>query len=166
MCRPDNQIYFFTGEKIMAVEKTLVLIKPDGRKRKLTGLAIDRLDVTGLDMIGAKVVTDSLAREHYRSLGDKPFFESLVKFLKGEYHDIPGSRMMALVYQGENAVAVVRKIAGATDPEDAAVGTIRNEFGRVCRKSGLYENVVHASSDPVEAEREIKLWFSEGEIAD
>lgn len=149
----------------MPIEKTLVLIKPDGLKRNLSGLVIDRLDAAGLEMIGAKVVSvsEKLAREHYKSLSDKPFFENLIKYIRGEFHGIPKSRVLAFVYRGENAVALVRKIAGATNPEDAAPGTIRGSFGRITTK-GQFENVIHASSDVREAEREIKLWFSNGEV--
>ncbi|MFH1618828.1 MAG: nucleoside-diphosphate kinase [bacterium] len=150
----------------MAIERTLVLIKPDARKRRLTGLAIDRLDATGLEMTAAKVVSvsDELAREHYIMLKDKPFYADLVRFLKGEFHNIPESRILALVYEGESAVAVVRKAAGATHPDEADAGTIRNSFGKIGSR-GLYENTIHASSDPAEAEREINLWFRLGEIS-
>ena len=149
----------------MAIERTLVLIKPDGLKRKLTGLAIDRLDTLGLEMIGAKIisVSEALAREHYEPLKDKPFFENLIRYIRGQLHGIPKNRVLAFVYRGDNAVARVREITGATNPEDAAPGTIRGSFGRLTT-AGQFENVIHASSDIQEAEREIKLWFSPNEI--
>lgn len=151
----------------MAIERTLILIKPDGLKRKLTGLAIDRLDASGLEMIGAKIVpvSEALAREHYKPLKDKPFFENLIRYIRGELHGIPRNRVLAFVYRGDNAVARVREIAGATNPEDAAPGTIRGSFGRLT-SGGQFENVIHASSDVQEAEREIKLWFSPNEIVE
>ena len=151
----------------MAIEKTLILIKPDGLKRKLTGLAIDRLDASGLEMIGAKIVSvsEALAREHYEPLKDKPFFENLIRYIRGQLHGIPKNRVLAFVYRGDNAVARVREIAGATNPEDAAPGTIRGSFGRLT-SGGQFENVIHASSDVQEAEREIKLWFSPNEIVE
>ncbi|MFH2201492.1 MAG: nucleoside-diphosphate kinase [Elusimicrobiota bacterium] len=149
----------------MAIERTLVLIKPDGAKRKLTGLVIDRLDAAGLTMVGAKVttVTEELAREHYKELKDKPFFEDLIKYIRGKYHDIPNSRILALVYEGEDAVKLTRKVAGATHPEDAEPHTLRGSFGRVSRADQI-ENVLHASGTLPEAQREIDLWFAKEEV--
>ena len=156
----------------MPVEKTLVLIKPDGMKRRLAGLSIDRLDNAGFEMVAAKVVpvTDKLAREHYALLAgqgvfaDKAKYEQLIGFLKGDFHGVTKRRVLALVYRGENAVKGVRAVVGSTNPEDAAAGTIRGAFGRICRKHGYYENVVHASGNPEEAAREIGIWFKPGEI--
>ena len=149
----------------MAIEQTLILIKPDGAFRKLTGLTIDRLDATGLEMVGAKMIciTEKLAREHYASLSDKPFFEGLIKYIRGEFHGIKDHRILALVYRGENAIKAVRAVAGATNPEQAAPGTIRGSFGRITT-AGQFENVLHASSDPVDAAREVALWFKKDEI--
>jgi nucleoside-diphosphate kinase len=149
----------------MAIEQTLILIKPDGAFRKLTGLTIDRLDATGLEMVGAKMVcvSEKLAREHYASLSDKPFFEGLIKYIRGEFHGIKDSRILALVYRGENAIKAVRAAAGATNPEQAAPGTIRGSFGRITT-AGQFENVIHASSDPADAAREVALWFKKDEI--
>lgn len=149
----------------MAIEQTLILIKPDGLFRKLTGLTIDRLDASGLEMVAARMVSvsDALAREHYKSLSDKPFFANLIKYIRGEFHGLKDSRVLAMVYRGEGAIAKVRLIAGATNPEQAAPGTIRGSFGRITT-TGQFENVIHASSDPVDAEREVKLWFKPEEI--
>lgn len=149
----------------MAIEQTLILIKPDGASRKLTGLTIDRLDATGLEMVGAKMisVSEDLAREHYASLSDKPFFEGLIKYIRGEFHGIKDHRVLALVYRGENAIKAVRAVAGATNPEQAAAGTIRGSFGRITT-AGQFENVIHASSDPADAQREVALWFKPEEI--
>lgn len=150
----------------MAIEQTLILIKPDGAFRKLTGLTIDRLDATGLEMVGAKmvVVTDKLAREHYSSLSDKPFFEDLIKYIRGGYHGIKDSRILALAYRGENAIKAVRLVAGATNPEAATPGTIRGSFGRMNSVTKQFENVIHASSDPTDAAKEVALWFKKDEI--
>lgn len=156
----------------MAIERTLVLIKPDGMQRHLAGLAIDRLENTHMELVGAKIatVTDELAREHYALLEgkgpfkDKKFFELLISFIKGEYHGDPKHRVLALVYQGENAVQNIRTAVGATNPEDASPDTIRGAFGRVCHKHGYYENVVHASGNLEEAQREIGIWFRPEEI--
>ena len=158
----------------MPIERTLILIKPDGMKRRLAGLAIDRLDNAGFEMMGAKMVsvTDKLAREHYALLegqgvfADKNKFEQLISFIKGDFHGVSKHRVLAMVYQGENAVKGVRAVVGATNPENAEPGTIRGSFGRICSKHGYYENVVHASGNPEEAEREIKIWFKPGEIVE
>jgi nucleoside-diphosphate kinase len=149
----------------MAIEQTLILIKPDGAFRRLTGLTIDRLDATGLEMVGAKMVciTEELAREHYSSLSDKPFFEGLIKYIRGDFHGIKDHRILALVYRGENAIKAVRAVAGATNPEQAAPGTIRGSFGRITTAQ-QFENVIHASSDPTDAAKEVALWFKKDEI--
>jgi len=156
----------------MSIERTLVLVKPDGMQRHLAGLAIDRLENTHMELIGAKIatVTDRLAREHYALLEgkgpftDKKLFEHLINFIKGEYHGDPKHRVMALVYQGENAVKNIRAAVGATNPEDASPDTIRGAFGRICHKHGYFENVVHASGNAEEADREIKIWFKPDEM--
>ena len=149
----------------MAIEKTLVLIKPDGILRKLSGISIDRLDNAGFEMIGAKVVSvsEELAHKHYCELKNEPFFETLMKFIQGEFHNTYKKKVLALVYQGENAIQEVRKTVGATNPEEAEPKTIRGSFGRVSTK-GYYENVVHASGNAKDAEREINLWFKPGEL--
>lgn len=149
----------------MAIEQTLILIKPDGAKRRLTGLAIDRLDAAGLSLVGAKMVsvTESMAKEHYKDLADKPFFPNLIRYIRGEFHKIPDSRILALVYEGEGAIALVRKIAGATNPEQAEPGTIRGSFGRITTE-GQFENVIHASGNAADAAREVALWFKAGEV--
>lgn len=143
-------------------EATLVVIKPDGLQKSLTGNVLTRLSETKLIIIGAKIkaVTRELAEEHYAHMKDKPFFEEIVKYLMGEYHT---KRTMALVYYGEDAIQKVRRICGATNPEQADPGTIRGSFGRITTK-GVYENVIHASGTREEAAREIQLWFEPDEI--
>lgn len=149
----------------MANELTLVLIKPDGFKRGLTGLVIDRLDQTGLELVAARMVrvTEALAREHYKDLADKPFFPNLIRYIRGEFHDLKQQQVLALVYQGEGAIAKVRQVAGATNPEQADPHSIRGSFGRVTTQ-GQFENVLHASGNAADAEREVKLWFRPEEI--
>lgn len=146
----------------MSKEATLVVIKPDGIHKSLTGNVLSRLSETKLTIIGAKMtkVSRELAENHYGQLRDKPFFEEIVQYLTGEFHT---KRTMALVYHGEDAIAKVRQVCGATNPEEAAPNSIRGSFGRITTK-GVYENVIHASSNPSEAEREIKLWFEPEEI--
>lgn len=144
------------------VQQTLVLIKPDGLKKSLTGNVLTRLSETKLDIVGARIVKVSreLAENHYAQLKDKPFFEDLLKYLMGEYHK---KKVMALVYWGEDAILKVRAICGATNPEEADPVSIRGAYGRITTK-GVYENVIHASTNPEEAEREIKLWFQPDEL--
>src|SRR3989338_10330036 len=139
------------------IRQTLVLIKPDGLKKSLTGNVLTRLSETKLDIAAAKIVKVSheLAEKHYKSLKDKPFFNDLIKYITGEYHK---KKVMALVYWGEDAIDKVRKICGSTNPEEADPVSIRGAYGRINTK-GVYENVIHASTNPEEAEREIKLWF-------
>ena len=152
----------------MPTEKTLIMIKPDGMKRHLAGLAIDRLENAGFELIGAKVVpvTDKLAREHYDLLKTTPYYEKAIAFLRGDFHDVSNHRVLALVYRGENAIKGVRAVVGATSPEEAAPGTIRNAFGRINSKAGYYENVVHASGNAMEADRELKIWFKPAELVE
>ena len=144
------------------VQQTLVLIKPDGLNKSLTGNVLTRLSETKLDIVACRIVQVSkkLAEEHYAMLKDKPFFEDLIKYLMGEYHK---KKVMALVYWGEDAIGKVRKICGATNPEEADPVSIRGAYGRITTK-GVYENVIHASTNPEESEREIKLWFSPDEV--
>ncbi|MFH1798419.1 MAG: nucleoside-diphosphate kinase [Candidatus Omnitrophota bacterium] len=144
------------------LEQTLILIKPDGLKKSLTGNILTRLSETKLDIIGAKIVRVSreIAEEHYRELKDKPFFGELIRYLMGEYHK---KKVMALVYWGEGAIGKVRDICGKTNPEEADSVSIRGAYGRITT-SGVYENVIHASASKEEAEREIKLWFNPEEM--
>jgi len=143
--------------------KTLILIKPDGLVKSLTGNILTRLSETKLEIVGAKIVSVSpeLATEHYKHLQDQPFFPELITYLQGDLHD--RHKVMAMVYSGEDAIVKVRAMAGATNPEEAEPTSIRGAYGRITSK-GVYENVVHASSNPEEAEREIKLWFNPDEI--
>ncbi|MFC1768368.1 nucleoside-diphosphate kinase [Nanoarchaeota archaeon] len=148
----------------MAVEKCLVVIKPDGMAKGLHGDVIKELSTTDLQVVGAKVikVTKELAEEHYQHLKDKEFFNDLIKYIMGEYHGVP--HLLALVYKGEDATAKIRSICGATHPEEAEPRSIRGKFGRIHSKTGQFENVVHASENGSEGEREVKLWFKDEEI--
>ncbi len=145
------------------VQQTLVLIKPDGLVRSLTGNVLSRLSETKLEIVAAKItrVSRELAEAHYFELREKPFFPELIQYLQGELHD--RRKVLALIYWGEEAIQKVREIAGGTNPEEANPVSIRGSYGRI-RSSGLYENVVHASASEPEAEREIKLWFKPEEV--
>ncbi|MBU1727558.1 MAG: nucleoside-diphosphate kinase [Candidatus Omnitrophica bacterium] len=144
-------------------QAALILIKPDGLKKSLTGNILTRLSETKLEIVAAKMVRVSkpLAEEHYRHLKDKPFFPEIIKYLQGELHD--RKKVMALVYWGKDAIKKCRELAGATNPEEADPTSIRGSYGRITT-GGIYENVIHVSSDEKDAEREIKLWFSPDEI--
>ncbi len=143
-------------------QPTLVIIKPDGLQKSLTGSVLTKLAESKLVIIAAKVreVTRPLAEEHYRHMKDKPFFEEIIRYLMGEYHT---KRVMAIVYHGEDSIAKIRTICGATNPEEAEPASIRGSYGRITTK-GVYENVIHASGNLEDAEREIKLWFNPDEI--
>ena len=143
-------------------ELTLAIIKPDGLKKSLTGNILSRLSETKLEIVGAKMVsvTRERAEEHYQHLKDMPFFEDLIKYIMGEYHT---NRVMALVYAGEGAIQKVRDICGATNPEEANSISIRGAYGRITTQ-GVFENVIHASANAEDAEREIKLWFEPKEL--
>ena len=147
------------------IQQTLILIKPDGLKRSITGNILTRLSETKLEIVGAKVVKVSreLAEKHYEHLRDKPFFQDVVKYIQGELHGKRYQRVLALVYRGENAIQKVRAMAGSTNPEAAEPTSIRGAYGRITT-TGIYENVVHCSGNPEDSEKEIKLWFDPDEI--
>ena len=151
----------------MKTQQTLVIIKPDGLKKSLTGNILTRLSETKLRIVGTKIVRVSreLAEEHYAHLKDKPFFEEVIKYLCGKLHGESYSRVMTLVYKGKDAIEKVRQLAGSTNPEQAEPTSIRGQYGRLTT-AGLFENVLHCSATEEEAEREIKLWFNPNEIVD
>jgi nucleoside-diphosphate kinase len=149
----------------MAVEQTLIIIKPDGLVKSLTGNILSRLSEAKLIIVGARAVkvTRELAEEHYGHLKTKPFFDELVRYFMGEQHDI--NRVVAFVYQGEDAIKKIRDIVGDTNPELANPVSIRGAYGRITT-AGVFENVVHASSSIEDAEKEIKLWFEPCELVE
>ena len=133
----------------MAVERTLVLIKPDAVRRGLAGEILRRFEQRGLTIEEARLLTvdRSLAEEHYAEHTEKPFFGELVEF-------ITSGPTMALVLEGEGAIATVRTTMGATNPADAGPGTIRGDLAL-----SMPDNLVHGSDSPESAAREIGLWF-------
>jgi nucleoside-diphosphate kinase len=143
--------------------KTLILIKPDGLSKSLTGNILTRFSETRLEIIGAKMVRVSmeLAEKHYENHKDKSYYNELIDYITGKLHK--RHKVMALVYYGPNALEKVREICGHTNPEKAEPESIRGQFGRILT-SGIFENVVHASDTVEAAEREIKLWFEPHEI--
>ena len=147
----------------MGSQATLVIIKPDAIKKGLMGVVISRLEPLQLELIGAKIVhvSRALAEEHYKHIRHKPYFEETVQHLQGKLHEVP--YVVAFVFWGPDAIERVRQVTGATHPEKAEPMSIRGSLGRM-HTSGLMENVLHASSDATEAEREIKLWFKPEEM--
>ena len=147
----------------MENQATLIVIKPDGLKRSLTGNILTRLSETKLEIVAAKMVrvTRELATEHYQHLKDKPFFDDVLKYLMGEFHD--RRKVMVLVYWGEDAIKKCRSLVGATNPEEAESTSIRGSYGRITTR-GVYENVVHVSANPEDSDREIRLWFEPDEV--
>ena len=135
-------------------ERTLVLIKPDAIGRGLAGEILGRFERRGLTIRAAKLVLvdRELAQQHYEEHAEKPFFGELVEF-------ITSAPTLALVIEGESAINVVRTTMGATNPADAAPGTIRGDLALA-----MPDNLVHGSDSPESAHREIELWFSNDEL--
>ena len=136
----------------MAIETTLVLVKPDGVHRGLCGEIVARFERRGYELRGARLlkITKALAHEHYAEHKGKPFFRDLVDF-------ITSGPVLALAVSGENAIAGVRTLMGPTHPKDAEPGTIRGDYATL-----LGENVVHGSDSKASARRELKLFFPGG----
>jgi nucleoside-diphosphate kinase len=135
-------------------ERTLVLIKPDAVERRLAGEILGRFERRGLTLRAAKLLTvgRDLAEEHYAEHREKPFFGELVEF-------ITSAPTLALVVEGESAIAVVRTTMGGTNPAEAAPGTIRGDLALA-----MPDNLVHGSDSPESAQREIALWFADDEL--
>jgi nucleoside-diphosphate kinase len=136
------------------VERTLVLIKPDGVQRQLVGPIITRLEQRGLKIVAMKLiqVSQDLARKHYAIHKGKPFFEPLIAY-------ITSAPVVAMVVEGPNAIEVTRNTMGATNPVKAAPGTIRADYALM-----IGRNLVHGSDGPETATTEIALWFDPGEL--
>lgn len=138
------------------MERTLVLVKPDGVQRGLIGEIISRLERRGLKLVGMKLmqVDDGLARKHYGEHVDRPFFAGLVAF-------ITSSPVVAMAWEAENAVEAVRNTMGQTNPTTSPPGTIRGDLAL-----DIGRNLVHGSDSPESAERELGLFFGAGELLD
>ena len=136
------------------VERTLVLVKPDGVKRGVAGEILSRLERKGLKIIAAKLtwVSPELAARHYAEHEGKPFYPGLVQH-------ITSGPVLALALEGRSAISVVRLLTGATNPQTAAPGTIRGDLGLA-----VTPNLIHASDAPASAERELALFFSAREL--
>ena len=140
----------------MADERTLVLVKPDGVQRGLVGDVVSRLERRGLHLVGLKLlrIDRALAERHYAEHREKPFFGDLVSF-------ITSSPVVAMVWEGPGAVAMVRSMMGATDPANASPGTIRGDHA-----VSIGANVVHGSDSVQRAGEEVALFFSPDELVD
>ncbi len=140
----------------MEQERTLVLVKPDAVQRGLVGEIITRFEKRGLHPVGIKLmqVQSALAERHYGEHRDKPFFAGLVEF-------ITSSPVVAMVWEGPGAVALVRTMMGTTNPQSSPPGTIRGDYA-----VSLAMNVIHGSDSPESAAREVAIFFSEDELLD
>jgi nucleoside-diphosphate kinase len=136
------------------VERSLVLVKPDGVQRGLIGKVIARLERRGLRLSGAKFmqVSKALAEEHYAIHKGKPFYEGLIAY-------ITSAPVMAMAWEGPNAVAAIRQTMGATRPLEAAPGTVRHDFALEVGR-----NITHASDSPENGGKEVALWFKQEEL--
>ena len=138
------------------MERSLVLIKPDAIQRGLTGEIISRLEKKGLKLVAMKMIhmNKSMAEKHYAIHKGKPFFEDLVSF-------ITSSPIVAIVFQGDNAVNIIRRSMGETNPAESASGTIRGDLA-----ISIEHNLIHGSDSLKNATKEISVFFSSGEILD
>ena len=138
------------------MERTLVLVKPDGVQRGLIGEVTSRLEHRGLRLVAAKFmqVSSKLAETHYAVHKGKPFYDGLIAY-------ITSAPVMAMVWEGPNAIAAVRQTMGATRPTEAAPGTLRHDFALEVGR-----NLTHASDSPENGEQEIALWFKPAELVD
>jgi len=138
----------------VAVERTLILIKPDAVERALAGEILARIDRRGFRVVAGKLlrVSRELGERHYDEHREKPFFGELVDF-------ITSAPTWALVVEGEGAIATMRKTIGATNPADAEPGSIRGDLA-----TSMPNNLVHGSDSPESSQREIALWFADDEL--
>jgi nucleoside-diphosphate kinase len=135
------------------MEKTFLMVKPDGVQRNLIGEIVNRFERKGFKLVGAKlmVISEDLAKNHYAEHKERPFFGELVEF-------ITSGPVFAMVWEGHDVIPTAREMMGKTNPLEAAPGTIRGDFGVTVGK-----NVIHGSDSPESAEREIALFFNESE---
>ncbi|MDX8359880.1 MULTISPECIES: nucleoside-diphosphate kinase [Bacillaceae] len=138
------------------MERTFLMVKPDGVQRNVIGEIISRFERKGFQLVGAKLmaIPTELAEQHYAEHKERPFFGELVDF-------ITSGPVFAMVWQGDNVIATARQMMGSTNPKDAVSGTIRGDFGLTVGK-----NIIHGSDAPESAEREINLFFTEDELVD
>ena len=138
------------------MERTFVMVKPDGVQRGIIGEVLQRFESKGLKLVAAKFmkIDEELASKHYGEHIGKPFYEPLVKF-------ITSGPVLAMVWEGNNSISTVRTVVGKTNPADAGPGTIRGDYGMTTGR-----NIIHASDSPTSAKREINLFFQKNEVLD
>ncbi len=138
------------------MERTFLMVKPDGVERGLIGEVISRIEKKGFRMVAIKMlrISEELAGEHYAEHAGKPFFDEMLSF-------ITSGPVVAMVWEGPGVIQSIREIMGATDPARAEPGTIRRDMG-----TSISRNVVHGSDSPAAAEREINLFFKDSELLD
>lgn len=138
------------------MERTYLMVKPDGVQRGLIGEIVQRFEKKGFQLVGAKLmtITEDMAKEHYAEHDGKPFFPDLVNF-------ITSGPVFAMVWQGQNVVSVCRQMMGTTNPKDALPGTIRGDYAVFMSK-----NIIHGSDSVESAEREIKIFFKPEELVE
>ena len=161
--KKDGSIYFFCSSKceknmikLGRVPRKVKMMKPDAVSRRLMGQVLSRFEAKGLKIVAMKLrqIDEDLAKEHYGEHSEKPFFNGLVEY-------ITSAPALTMVIEGDDAISVIRKMVGATNPKEADVGTIRGDFGMDTGR-----NIIHASDAPESAKREIALFFDEEEICD
>ena len=137
-------------------EKSFVMMKPDAVGRRLMGQILSRFEQKGLQLKAIKLmkISEDLAKEHYGEHSEKPFFNDLVEY-------ITSGPVLAMVIEGDDVISLIRKMVGATNPQEADLGTIRGDFSIVTGR-----NIIHASDAPESAKREISLFFNEDELVD
>jgi len=138
------------------IQKTFLMVKPDGVQRSIIGEVISRFEKKGFQLVGAKLmhISQELAETHYGEHKEKAFFGELVKF-------ITSGPVFAMVWEGENVISVSRQMVGKTNPQEALPGTIRGDYGLIVDK-----NIIHGSDSPESAVREIGLFFNESELVE
>jgi nucleoside-diphosphate kinase len=147
-----NPLYIIEG--VFGMERTFLMVKPDGVQRNLIGEIVSRFENKGFQLVGAKLmqITEELAEQHYGEHKERPFFGELVEF-------ITSGPVFAMVWEGENVISTARLLVGATNPTESAPGTIRGDFAVTVGK-----NIIHGSDSAESAVREIGLFFKEEEL--
>ena len=138
------------------MERTFIMVKPDGVQRGLVGEIVNRFEQKGFKLVGAKLmqISNSLAEKHYEEHKERPFFGELVEF-------ITSGPVFAMVWEGEDVIKTARNMIGATNPQEATPGSIRGDFAVTVGK-----NIIHGSDSPESATREVNLFFEEEELLD
>ena len=154
ICNGGDIIPLSRIEGVLLMEKTFLMVKPDGVQRNLIGEIVNRFEQKGFQLVGAKLmqIPTELAEQHYGEHKERPFFGELVDF-------ITSGPVFAMVWEGENVISTARLMMGATNPKESAPGTIRGDFAVTVGK-----NIIHGSDSPESAEREIGLFFKQEEL--